>query len=301
ALGVPSAHIDRTVRMVLAGVDLTTYTDPKADDDDYLVRLSVPRGAYPDLSVFDQIYVDNIQGKGIPFSQLATLELVPSPPAIYHIDRLRTVSVNSFVAAGYSNDEVIQEVVRQMDALQLPPGYNYEMGGEIESREQSFGGFGTVILITVFMFVAVLVLEFKTLKSTLIVLSVIPLGIVGAVLALLVTGNTLSFVATIGLVALAGIEVKNTILLVDFTNQLRREGVELNEAIERAGEMRFLPIILTSLTAIGGLLPIAWSSNPLISPLAIVMIGGLISSTLLSRVVTPVVYKLMPPKVEGEA
>src|SRR5690606_1714348 len=141
------------------------------------------------------------------------------------------------------------------------------------------------------------VLEFKTFKSTLIVLSVIPLGIVGAVLARLVSGNTLSFVATIGLVALAGIEVKNTILLVDSTNQLRREGVPLDEAIEKAGEMRFLPIILTSLTAIGGLLPIAWSSNPLISPLAIVMIGGLISSTLLSRVVTPVVYKLMLPAI----
>jgi multidrug efflux pump subunit AcrB len=143
-------------------------------------------------------------------------------------------------------------------------------------------------------------LEFKTFKSTLIVLSVIPLGIVGAVLALLITGNTLSFVATIGIVALAGIEVKNTILLVDFTNQLRREGMGLNEAIEKAGEIRFLPIILTTLTAIGGLMPIAWSSNPLISPLAIVMIGGLISSTLLSRIVTPVVYKLIPPKIEEE-
>lgn len=297
ALGVPSTAIDRTVRMVLAGVDVTTYSDPLSDDDDYLVRLSVPRAAYPDLSVFDDIYVDNVQGTAIPFSQLATLQLVPSPPAIYHINRDRTVSVNSFVDAGYSNDEVIGEVMERMDAMQLPQGYHYEMGGEVESREQSFGGFGTVILVTVFMFVAVLVLEFKTLKSTLIVLSVIPLGIVGAALALLVTGNTLSFVATIGIVALAGIEVKNTILLVDFTNQLRREGVALNEAIEKAGEMRFLPIILTSLTAIGGLLPIAWSNNPLISPLAIVMIGGLISSTLLSRVVTPVVYKLMPPEV----
>jgi multidrug efflux pump subunit AcrB len=116
----------------------------------------------------------------------------------------------------------------------------------------------------------------------------------------LITGNTLSFVATIGIVALAGIEVKNTILLVDFTNQLRREGMGLNEAIEKAGEIRFLPIILTTLTAIGGLMPIAWSSNPLISPLAIVMIGGLISSTLLSRIVTPVVYKLIPPKIEEE-
>ncbi len=301
ALGVPSANIDRTVRMVLAGFDVTTYTDPSADDDDYLVRLSVPRAAYADLSVFDQVYVDNVQGLGIPFSQLASLKLVPSPPAIYHENRERTVSVNSFVDAGYTNDGVIRDVIRQMDGLQLPPGYRYAMGGEVESREQSFGGFGTVILITVFLFIAVLVLEFKTLKSTVIVLSVIPLGIVGAVLALLVTGNTLSFVATIGLVALAGIEVKNTILLVDFTNQLRKEGMALNDAIEKAGEMRFLPIILTSLTAIGGLLPIAWSSNPLISPLAIVMIGGLISSTLLSRVVTPVVYKLMPPKVAEAA
>ena len=297
ALGVPTVAIDRTVRMALAGVDVTTYTDPTSDDDDYRVRLSVPRPAYPDLSVFDQIYVDNVQGTAIPFSQLATLQLVPSPPAIYHINRDRTVSVNCFVDAGFTNGEVIQDVISQMDAMKLPAGYRYEMGGEVESREQSFGGFGTVILITVFLFVAVLVLEFKTLKSTLIVLSVIPLGIVGAVLALLVTGNTLSFVATIGLVALAGIEVKNTILLVDFTNQLRREGMGLNDAIEKAGEMRFLPIILTSLTAIGGLLPIAWSSNPLISPLAIVMIGGLISSTLLSRVVTPVVYKLMPPAI----
>src|SRR5690606_29308654 len=297
ALGVPSAHIDRTVRMVLAGIDVTTYTDPTADDDDYLVRPSVPRGAYPDLSVFDQVYVDNVQGKGIPFSQLATLQFVPSPPAIYHIDRQRTVSVNSFVSADYTNDEVIQDVIHQMDALQLPVGYHYELGGEVESREQSFGGFGTVILVTVFMFIAVLVLEFKTLKSTLIVLSVIPLGIVGAVLALLVPGNTFSFVATIGMVALAGIEVEDSILLGEFTLQLRREGVPLNDAIEKAGEMRFLPIILTSLTAIGGLLPIAWSGNPLIAPLAIVMIGGLISSTLLSCVVTPVVYKLMPPSI----
>jgi multidrug efflux pump subunit AcrB len=171
------------------------------------------------------------------------------------------------------------------------------MGGEIETRQDSFGGFGTVILATIFLFIAVLVLEFGTFKSTLIVLSVIPLGIVGAVLALWMTGNTLSFVAIVGLIALAGIEVKNTILLVDFTNQLRAEGRTLEQAIREAGEMRFLPIVLTSLTAIGGLLPIAYSTNPLISPLAIVLIGGLISSTLLSRLVTPVVYKLMPPRV----
>jgi multidrug efflux pump subunit AcrB len=147
------------------------------------------------------------------------------------------------------------------------------------------------------MFVAVLILMFKTFKSMLIVLSVIPLGVVGAAVALLITGYPLSFVAIIGLIALAGVEVKNSILLVDFTNQLRQQGKSVDEAIREAGEVRFLPIVLTSLTAIGGLLPIAVSTNPLIAPLAIVLIGGLISSTILSRIVTPVVYKLIPPVV----
>ncbi|SEL15999.1 Multidrug efflux pump subunit AcrB [Olivibacter domesticus] len=300
SLGVPSVTIDQTVRMALAGVDLATYSDPASDNDDYRVRLSVPRQAYPDLSVLNNLYVNNVQGTAIPLKQLANLTFESSPVSINHINKIRTVSVNAFVKKGFLNDRVINDVIEKMDAKKLPAGYHYEMGGEVESRQESFGGFGTVIMVTVFLFIAVLVLEFKTFKSTLIVLSVIPLGIVGAVLALLVTGNSLSFVATIGIIALAGIEVKNTILLVDFTNQLRREGTELNEAIEKAGEIRFLPIILTTLTAIGGLLPIAWSSNPLISPLAIVMIGGLISSTLLSRIVTPVVYKLMPPKIEVE-
>jgi multidrug efflux pump subunit AcrB len=242
--------------------------------------------------------VNNNQGKAIPLSQLADIRFETSPLSINHYNKTRTVTVNAFVKKGYLNDKVINDVIAQMDRMKLPAGYSYQMGGEVEGRNESFGGFGSIILFTVFMFIAVLVLQFKTFKSTLIVLSVIPLGIVGAVLALLVTGNSLSFVATIGIVALAGIEVKNTILLVDFTNHLREEGMDLLRAIEEAGEKRFLPIILTTFTAIGGLLPIALSSNPLISPLAIVMIGGLISSTLLSRVVTPVIYKLMPPKVE---
>ena len=298
ALGVPMVNIDRTVRMAIAGFEVGKYLNPKSSGDDYSILLTTKYSSEPSLGVFDNLYVNNVQGTAIPLAQLASLKLETSALSINHQNKVRTISVNSFVQKGYLNDKVIKDVEAQMKKMKLPEGYHFEMGGEVESRNQSFGGFGSIILVTLFMFVAVLVLEFKTFKSTLIVLSVIPLGIVGAVLALLVTGNSLSFVATIGIVALAGIEVKNTILLVDFTNQLRAEGKPLNEAIEEAGEVRFLPIILTSLTAIGGLLPIAMSSNPLISPLAIVMIGGLISSTLLSRIVTPVVYKLMPPNIK---
>ncbi len=146
--------------------------------------------------------------------------------------------------------------------------------------------------------VAVLVLEFGSFKSTLIVLSVVPFGIAGGILALGLAGYSISFTATIGFIALIGIETKNSILLVDFTNQLRADGMPLDEAIERAGEIRFLPILLTSATAIGGLLPLALQNAGMYSPLAWVIIGGLISSTLIARVVTPVMYKLIPPTIE---
>lgn len=293
--GVPSLNIDRTVRLAVAGIEAGSFTDDNGDD--YTILVTRPREKTPGLDVFDNLYVNGYNGNAIPLRQIADLKFESSPLNINHFNKTRTVSVSANVKKGFLNDEVIRAVVKEMDAMKLPAGYYYNMGGEVESRQESFGGFATIIIVTIFLFVAVLILEFRTFKSTLIVLSVIPLGIVGAVIALWLTGNSLSFVATIGIIALAGIEVKNTILLVDFTNQLREQGRSLDEAIREAGEVRFLPIVLTSMTAIGGLFPIAISTNPLISPLAIVMIGGLISSTILSRVVTPVIYKLIPPSV----
>lgn len=294
-LGIPSVNIDRTVRLAVAGLNLGQYTDD--NDNDYDILLTRSREGRPTLDAFSNLYVSNTQGKSYPLGQVAELKLETSPVNINHQEKRRVVSLKAFVQKGFLVDRVINDVIGRMDKLALPTGYSYEMGGEVESRQNSFGGFMSIVLVTIFLFVAVLILEFRTFKSTLIVLSVIPLGMVGAAVALWLTGNSLSFVAIIGMIALAGIEVKNTILLVDFTNQLREQGRSLEEAIREAGEVRFLPIVLTSLTAIGGLIPIAISSNPLIAPLAIVLIGGLISSTLLSRVVTPVVYKLIPPKV----
>lgn len=295
-LGVPTVNIDRTVRMAIAGLNIGQYSDENGNDYDLLVTRT--KAGRPTLDDLNNLYVNTYSGAAIPLSQIATMKLETSPVTINHNEKRRVVSVKANVQKGFLVDRVINDVIAQMDKMQMPSGYSYEMGGEVESRKESFGGFTTIIIVTVFLFIAVLILEFKTFKSTLIVLSVIPLGVVGAALALWITGNSLSFVAIIGLIALAGIEVKNTILLVDFTNQLREQGMSLKDAIREAGEIRFLPIVLTSLTAIGGLIPIAISTNPLIAPLAIVLIGGLISSTLLSRIVTPVVYQLMPPKVE---
>ncbi len=294
-LGVNIAEVDRTVRLALAGLNLGSFTDPQGTERDIL--LTSPRSEKATLENFDGLYVTNQQGAGVPLSQIASLELESSTLTIDHFNKIRSVSVSAFVDQNFLTDRVIQEVIQKMEQVDLPEGYSFKMGGEFETRQESFAGFNTVIIVTVFLFIAVLILLFKTFKSTIIVLSVIPLGMVGALVALWLTGNSLSFVAIIGLIALAGIEVKTSILLVDFTNQLRQEGKPLDAAIREAGEIRFLPIVLTTITAIGGLIPVALSTNPLISPLAIVLIGGLISSTLLSRIVTPVMYKLLPPKV----
>jgi multidrug efflux pump subunit AcrB len=298
-LGVSTLNVDQIARLAVTGLNMGTYYN-NDNKYGYQVLLTRLKDGRPNLDAFRNLYVNNAQGNALPLNQVAELKLESSPAVINHQEKKRVVSVQANVQKSFLVSRVIEDVETRMNKMKLPVGYSYEMGGEVESRNNSFGGFMSIILVTVFMFVAVLILLFKTFKSMLIILSVIPLGIVGAAVALWLTGNSLSFIAIIGLIALAGIEVKNTILLVDFTNQLRRKGVGLQQAIREAGEVRFLPIVLTSLTAIGGLIPIAVSTNPLISPLAIVLIGGLISSTLLSRIVTPIIYELIPPAIEED-
>ncbi|MCC6280111.1 MAG: efflux RND transporter permease subunit, partial [Saprospiraceae bacterium] len=296
-LGIPIAEIDRMVRLAVAGLYMGSFT-AKEDGEEYSLSVTLPKpGVFTNLDVFKNLYINNVLGTAIPLSQVAEVEFKPSPNFIQHYDKDRFTGVTASVKTGFYATEVNAKIKEKLAATKFPKGVHYVVAGEEESAQRSFSGLGTIILITIFGLLAVLILEFKTFRSTIIVLSVIPLGIIGAVLILLATGYPFSFTVVVGLIALMGIEVKNSILLVDFTNQLRVEGRGLDEAIQEAGEIRFVPILLTSLTAIGGLLPIAVEENPLYSPLAYVLIGGLISSTLLSRIVTPVMYKLLAPRV----
>lgn len=296
-LGVLTVDIDRTVRMAVAGLQVGSYTDEASND--YKVMVDVTRVKFATLDVFNNLFVNNAAGTPVSLNQIATVAFETSPTTINHFNKNRFAKITSYTQKNVLANAVLKDIVPKLNALKMPPGYYYTLSGEAESEGDAFGGgFITIILLTVFLFIAVLILQFKTFKGILIVLSVIPLGVVGGVSMLWLTGNPMSFIAIIGFIGLAGIEVKNSILLVDFTNQLRQEGVALSNAIEKAGEIRFLPVVLTSLTAIGGLIPLALNPNPQISPLALVLIGGLISSTILSRIVTPVMYKLIPPSVE---
>jgi multidrug efflux pump subunit AcrB len=298
--GVAVPDVDRAVRLAVGGVVAATYRDDGADDA-WDVRVTLPRGeaalpggARPGLDVLERLQLP-AGGGAVPLAQVASLELEPSPARIDRHDRVRSTTVTAWTADGHNTDRVTRAILARIRGEAWPEGVRIVPAGEIESRQESFGGLGSAVLIAVFGVLAVLVLEFRTFRSTLIVASVIPLGVVGGLVALFLSGYTLSFTAMIGFVALMGIEVKNSILLVDFTNQLRREGVPLGDAIRRAGETRFVPILLTTMTALGGLLPLALERSALYSPLALVIMGGLVSSTFLARVVTPVLYRLLPP------
>ncbi len=294
--GLNAAEISKTVRLAIAGLNIGEITDDNGNKSN--IRVTIPENTENALDNIYKIHVTSASGALVPLLNIAKVAMVPSPSSIRHFNKERYALISSFVHPGKNISQMTDEILAAIDQkIDMPEGYKVIAAGERESQKESFAGLGTIFTLTIFGLLAILILEFRKFKSTLIVLSVIPMGIIGALVALFFAGETLSFVATVGIIALMGIEIKNSILMVDYTNGLREEGMGLYEAVLDGAETRFLPILLTSLTAIGGLTPLVLENSPLISPLAIVLIGGLISSTLLSRLVTPILYYMIPPSV----
>ncbi len=291
--GVPAGAIDQTLRIAIGGARVASFRDPVGDAYPIVVR--APRAERMSIADLDRLYIWTSAGVAAPISEFAHPTLSAGPSRISRYNRERTVTVTAFTQPGRLTGEVTEAVAAKLSPLKLPPGYSVVFGGEAEAQSESFGGFGPAIIIASFGILAVLLLEFGSFSSAAVVAFVIPFGIMGGLIALYIGKESLSYTSIIGFIALVGIEIKNSILLVEFANQERARGTPLREAIEKAGEVRFLPVLLTSLTAIGGLIPLVLERSPLYSPLAMVIIGGLISSTLLARIVTPPLYLLLAP------
>ena len=290
-LEVPAGTARRAIRLAISGERAGTFRDEEGDSYPIIVRH--PLADTQPISALESIYVSNRSGQAVSLAEISNPTLESTPAAIYRYNLQRNVSVTAQVSDGAVISKVNLDAQKRMDTIPLKPGYSIGVGGEAEKINETFSGFGPVVIVALFSIFAILVAEFGRFKEALVVAGVIPLGTFGGLIALFVTGNNLSFLAVIGFIALIGIEIKNSILLVDFTSQLRASGYALREAIEKAGEVRFLPVLLTSVTAIGGLMPLALFGGSLYGPLAIVLIGGLISSTVLSRIVTPAMYLLV--------
>ncbi|MFO1017807.1 MAG: efflux RND transporter permease subunit, partial [Hyphomonadaceae bacterium] len=296
--GVPAGSIDQNLRIAVGGAPVAQFRDPAGDA--FPVVLRAPREDTLPVSALQRLFVWNGQGAAIPLAEIADPRLESGPASIDRVQRERTATVRAYTQNGYLISAVTEDVAQRLDALQMPPGYTISFGGQAEAQQRSFSGLGPAIMIAIFGVLAVLLLEFGSFAVTAVVAFVIPFGVMGGLIALWLGGESLSFTAIIGFIALIGIEIKNSILLVEFANQMRERGTPLREAIERAGEVRFLPVLLTSATAIGGMTPLLLENSPLFSPIAMVLIGGLISSTLIARIVTPAMYLLLAPKDRGE-
>jgi len=290
-LGVPVIEIDRTIRTAVTGIGISKFRDQSGEE--FQIVLKMVSGEDFKLEDLDRIYVSSLSGKQIQLKQFVDVKLQQAPSSISRYDLERTAEILADVQSGFTLDEVIDPVIEKLKQYSMPAGYSYIIGGELESRTESFGGMTNAVLIAIISIFSVLVLQFRSFKQPLIVFMAIPFAVTGMIWALWITGNSFSFTAFIGLTSLVGIVVNNSIILVDYINKLRERGEPLNVALQQAAEIRLTPIVLTALTTIGGLLPLTLRGGTLWAPMGWTIIGGLLISTLITLVVVPVFYKIL--------
>lgn len=286
--GVPVHLIDKTIRTAISGLIVSEYHDKDGKDMDIVMRL--PTDSKISLKDLDKIYVKSMIGEMIPLRQLAYVEFKKAPGLISRYNMQRTAIVTADLAKGFNLDDVLKPVMKELEKYQFPKNYSYQIRGEYEGRQESFGGMKKAVFIALISIFAVLVMQFKSFSQPLIIYTAILLAVIGAVWTLFFAGYSFSFTAFIGLTSLVGIVVNNSIILVDFANQQLKRGKSVLEAVKLSGETRFLPIVLTTLTTVGGLLPLTLKGGTLWAPMGWTIIGGLIVSTFLTLIVVPVLY-----------
>ncbi|HDJ34270.1 MAG TPA: efflux RND transporter permease subunit, partial [Bacteroidetes bacterium] len=286
----PVQQIDLTIRTAIAGTEVTSFRTDEGKE--YPVVLRMPEGDSVRLSHLDRIHITSVTGRQVPLRQLAAWELRRAPGVISHTGLERCATLTADIEKGYFLDQVIDSLEKKLEGFRWPAGYTYKYTGELESREESFAGVARASLLAVLAILAILVLQFRSFTRPFIIFTALPLAFIGACLGLYLTGNSFSFTAAIGFISLIGIVVNNSILLVDYTTLLTGEGKGLKEAIMEAGETRFRPIVLTTLTTVGGLLPLTLRGGTLWAPMGWTIIGGLLVSTFLTLIVVPALYLL---------
>lgn len=298
-LGISLYDIDRIVRTGITGITVSSYRDPDGEEFDIVARL--PMGDKISIEDLDRIYVPTSAGNHVQLKQVAEIEFKSSSLRVDHFNLERAVTITADGAEGYNVNNLTTAIINELHKFPLPEGYRYHVSGEMETTGESFGGLGQTFLIAIIAIFGVLVFQFKSITQPLIIFSAIPLAVIGSILALFLTKTQFSFSALIGLTSLAGIVINNSIILVDYANQLRSGGMNVVNAVKKAGEVRFVPIIFTVCTTIGGLLPLIFrGGSDLWTPMALTIIGGLLTSTMLTLIIVPVLYKLFTKEEESD-
>jgi hydrophobe/amphiphile efflux-1 (HAE1) family protein len=290
-LGISMADAAQTLRVAFAGVEVGDWVDPVGEARDVAVRL------HPD----DRVNSRNIEqlpvavagtSMLVPLEQIATITLDKGPARIQHLDGKRTVTVSAN-AEGRSSGEVTADAMKLARRITFPEGYGLSLGGASRDQEELFGEMLTALFLGIGVMYLVLVMQFGSFTAPVPVMLSLPLSLIGVVLALLATGGTLNLMSFIGVIMLMGLVAKNAILLLDCARKEEATGVNREEALMHAGRLRLRPILMTTFALVAGMTPVAiglGEGGEFYRPMAVAIIGGVITSTVLTLLVIPSFY-----------
>lgn len=297
-LGVSTSNIASTLQTMFNGTVVTQYRD---ENDSYDVRLILASGDRKSLADVNNLYVassnrdKNGQMVMIPLSQVTKMVYATSPTQIMRYDRQTQITVSANLT-GVSLGDFNTALNKKLAEVKLPEGYKFVATGQSQQMADAFTGILMALALAVMFIFFVLAAQFESYIDPLAIMLALPLAIIGAILGLLLAHSMLSMMSMIGIVMLMGLVTKNAILLIDFAKQRMEQGTERNQALVEAAVVRMRPIIMTTIAMIAGMLPLALGIGPgaeARAPMAHAIIGGLITSTILTLVVVPVVYTLL--------
>jgi multidrug efflux pump subunit AcrB len=292
SMGVSVAEISNTITTAINGTIASSFTDPISGNIyNILVRMSEDyRNKIDDLK---KLTVKSSTGNLVLVGNLVEIDLAKAPIQIDRRYQQRIVSVTANTQ-GRDLGSIAHDIQTEIAKLEMPLGFDVNITGNFEQQQKAFGGLILAFLLAIILVYMVMASQFQSLLDPFIIMFTVPLGIVGVLWALFLTNTTLSVTSFQGVIVMIGIVVSNGILLIDYTNKLRQRGLDLHEAVVRAGRTRLRPILMTTLATIFGLIPLAVGIGGQSSqaPLAIAVIGGLTVSTVLTLLFVPTLYTI---------
>ncbi len=291
AMGISVGDAAQALRVAFAGVEVGDWVDPTGESRDVAVRLA-PEDRV-DATNIERLPI-SVTGSSmmVPLDQIATITMGKGPAQIQHQDGKRMIAVSAN-AQGRSPGEVTKDALKIARQIEFPPGYGLELGGASRDQQEVFSEMAIALVMGIALMYLVLVMQFGSFTAPLPVMLSLPLSLIGVVLALLATRGTLNLMSFIGVIMLMGLVAKNAILLLDCARKEEAQGVDREEALMHAGRVRLRPILMTTFALIAGMLPVAiglGEGGEFYRPMAVAIIGGTITSTLLTLLVVPTFY-----------
>ncbi len=303
-LGLSTIEISNTIKAAVNGWRIGDYRE---GENEYGIIARLPEKNRQTIAQIESLLIPTAKGDPVPLSSVATLEMRSGYGSIRHLDQKRLIRISANTA-GRSSIEVLKDIQARLDRIEFPAGYSIDYAGDQEEQQRSSAFLSKAFVAAIFLIFLVLLTQFNSLAQSMIVISSVVLSLMGVFLGLMITGMPFGIIMTgIGVISLAGVVVNNAIVLIDYINLLRKDGLELTDALMTAGTVRFRPVMLTAITTILGLTPMAigvsfdFRSLTLQvggemavwwGPMAVAVIFGLAVATILTLVVVPVLYSI---------